>query len=82
MPKDRTPESGVPLYKRAQRLVGKGRGTDIPLPMGARDQRDPRLPPDPAETGRAIREGLESVRGLMKKTSARAASRTARTRRA
>ena len=77
MPKDRTPEEGVPILKRAARLTRFGRGEDRQLPLPAGQKPDPRLTA-PADD---MRRGLDTVRGLMKKTSARA-SRRSSTRRA
>ena len=77
MPKERTPEEGVPLYKKALRLTRFGRGEDRSLPLPAGQKPDPRLTA-PADD---MRRGLDTVRGLMKKTSSRTRTRSS-TRRA
>jgi len=77
VPKARTPEEGVPLYKKALRLTRFGRGEDRQLPLPAGQPPDPRLTA-PAD---GMRKGYDTVRGLMKKTSVRTRSRSS-TRRA
>ena len=70
MPHARTKEEGVPLTTRLSRMM-KGRGKDVQLPLEGRQRRDPRLPPDPATTGRSIREGFGAVRRLTKPAASR-----------
>ena len=70
-----TPESDVPITERLKRVVGAGmRGRDIQLPQEGK--RDPRLGPSPEEQRENLRQGIATVRGLMKKTSTRAARRS------
>lgn len=64
MPKDRTPEEGVPLTTRISRHF-RGSSGDIELPTEGR--RDPRLPakgPDVLGALRESKKGLSQVRSL------------------
>ena len=66
MPKDRTPEEGVPAFTRFKRMTGQ-RGKDIGLAMPPGGKRDPRLPASLAEVHGALGEakkGLSTVRKL------------------
>jgi len=68
MPRDRTPEEGVPLTTRITRTMG-GRGKDVSLPMPPGGRRDPRLPREVNVSGqfKAAGRGLATVRELGKR---------------
>jgi hypothetical protein len=65
MPKDRTPEAGVPWSTRISRYVRGSRG-DVELPMPAGGRRDRRLPEKPDVLGslREAKKGLTKVREI------------------
>lgn len=70
MPKERTPEEGVPLLTKVGRLTGRSRGKDISLPMPAGGKKDPRLPASLSDVHNALgeaRKGLTKVRELSKR---------------
>lgn len=68
MPKERTPEEGVPLLTKVGRLTGRSRGKDINLPSSGR--KDPRLPASLSDVHSALGEagrGLKKVREISKR---------------
>lgn len=83
MPKERTPESGVPIGARVKRALpafAGGRKGDVRLPAENAGERDPRLPP-PSAIDR-MREGMDVVRGLGKQSRRRETGKRARGRNA
>lgn len=69
MPKERTPESGVPIgekLKRARPTMLGGRKGDIRLPSENAGERDPRLPA--ASPVDRMRESMDVIRGLGKQS--------------
>lgn len=83
MPKERTPESGVPIMTKLKRQLPSfagGRKKDIRLPAENPGERDPRLPaPNAIER---MKESLDVVRGLGKQSRRRSTGRAARGRNA
>jgi len=65
MPKDRTPESGVPLTTTISRHL-RGSSGNIALPLEPGTRRDRRLPerPDVLGSVRAAKKGLTKVREI------------------
>lgn len=69
MPKERTPESGVPLKEKVKRALPSwagGRKGDVRLPAQNAGERDPRLPPPTAIDN--MRESMDVIRGLGKQS--------------
>lgn len=69
MPKDPTPEEGVPLSERYKRLTG-GYKKDVELPNRS-GRRDPRLGASREEVANALRSATKGLTQVRKLTGSR-----------